>query len=137
MFLLVVVLMILRPPGSTRTDTLFPYTTIFRSARRHLALRRAGRHRGPGTARLSRRRLRPYRDPHLLLPRHRPPGSRGEGVRPRLSDRHARPRRPPAPDRRRLRFGPQHPRLPRRIEGALPLQYAPRHPHREIGTAHV
>src|SRR3546814_6591312 len=25
--------MILRPPGSTRTDTLFPYTTLFRSAR--------------------------------------------------------------------------------------------------------
>src|SRR3546814_13925119 len=24
--------MILRPPGSTRTDTLFPYTTLFRSA---------------------------------------------------------------------------------------------------------
>src|SRR3546814_16008811 len=26
------VLMILRPPRSTRTDTLFPYTTLFRSA---------------------------------------------------------------------------------------------------------
>src|SRR3546814_15161664 len=26
-------LMILRPPRSTRTDTLFPYTTLFRSAR--------------------------------------------------------------------------------------------------------
>src|SRR3546814_6311823 len=26
-------LMILRPPSSTRTDTLFPYTTLFRSAR--------------------------------------------------------------------------------------------------------
>src|SRR3546814_11188566 len=25
--------MILRPPGSTRTDTLFPYTTLFRSSR--------------------------------------------------------------------------------------------------------
>src|SRR3546814_1611846 len=28
---LVVVLMIRRPPRSTRTDTLFPYTTLFRS----------------------------------------------------------------------------------------------------------
>src|SRR3546814_19406636 len=28
------VLMILRPPISTRTDTLFPYTTLFRSSRR-------------------------------------------------------------------------------------------------------
>src|SRR3546814_8176093 len=32
--------MIRRPPRSTRTDTLFPYTTLFRSARRRL-------HRGP------------------------------------------------------------------------------------------
>src|SRR3546814_2860812 len=33
--------MIRRPPRSTRTDTLFPYTTLFRSARfppRHLAM---------------------------------------------------------------------------------------------------
>src|SRR3546814_9039404 len=28
--------MILRPPRSTRTDTLFPYTTLFRSARKIL-----------------------------------------------------------------------------------------------------
>src|SRR3546814_973578 len=27
--------MIRRPPRSTRTDTLFPYTTLFRSGRRH------------------------------------------------------------------------------------------------------
>src|SRR3546814_20669768 len=31
--------MLRRPPGSTRTDTLFPYTTLFRSLSR-----RAGRH---------------------------------------------------------------------------------------------
>src|SRR3546814_15388464 len=30
---LFVFLMIRRPPGSTRTDTLFPYTTLFRSVR--------------------------------------------------------------------------------------------------------
>src|SRR3546814_7518668 len=36
-------LMIRRPPRSTRTDTLFPYTTLFRSA----ALAPA-RHRAPG-----------------------------------------------------------------------------------------
>src|SRR3546814_9526443 len=37
--------MIRRPPRSTRTDTLFPYTTLFRSLRRsHLPLRqRQGR----------------------------------------------------------------------------------------------
>src|SRR3546814_15509109 len=32
-------LMIRRPPRSTRTDTLFPYTTLFRSMRRVAALR--------------------------------------------------------------------------------------------------
>src|SRR3546814_9639922 len=31
LFLLFVFLMIRRPPRSTRTDTLFPYTTLFRS----------------------------------------------------------------------------------------------------------
>src|SRR3546814_3190731 len=30
--------MIRRPPRSTRTDTLFPYTTLFRSLRGHLTL---------------------------------------------------------------------------------------------------
>src|SRR3546814_12475322 len=36
-------LMIRRPPRSTRTDTLFPYTTLFRSARVHpLGLRQHG-----------------------------------------------------------------------------------------------
>src|SRR3546814_8086272 len=40
-------LMIRRPPRSTRTDTLFPYTTLFRSQRcvLHHALRRAARRR--------------------------------------------------------------------------------------------
>src|SRR3546814_2707848 len=38
--------MIRRPPRSTRTDTLFPYTTLFRS---HSAYsNRAGHHQGPG-----------------------------------------------------------------------------------------
>src|SRR3546814_13587119 len=87
--------MIPRPPRSTRTDTLFPYTTLFRShprqrrprrapspdARRTLwriGLRRAGR--GSGDARLSTAESRP--DHHRLtglasLHNHRlldPPG---------------------------------------------------------------
>src|SRR3546814_4209898 len=33
MYLVVFFLMIRRPPRSTRTDTLFPYTTLFRSQR--------------------------------------------------------------------------------------------------------
>src|SRR3546814_3589339 len=37
--------MIRRPPRSTRTDTLFPYTTLFRSPRRGRAALRRGRSR--------------------------------------------------------------------------------------------
>src|SRR3546814_14419090 len=37
-------LMIRRPPRSTRTDTLFPYTTLFRSAHRRSGCRAAARH---------------------------------------------------------------------------------------------
>src|SRR3546814_14212851 len=36
LYLSFVFLMIRRPPISTRTDTLFPYTTLFRSAREEL-----------------------------------------------------------------------------------------------------
>src|SRR3546814_5517875 len=47
-------LMIRRPPRSTRTDTLFPYTTLFRSiaghARRRTRAAQAGRHRAAGPA---------------------------------------------------------------------------------------
>src|SRR3546814_4198065 len=34
--------MVLRPPGSTRTDTLFPYTTLFRSTISNFSGRSAG-----------------------------------------------------------------------------------------------
>src|SRR3546814_5765547 len=37
--------MIRRPPRSTRTDTLFPYTTLFRSDVRRPEQRQRGRHR--------------------------------------------------------------------------------------------
>src|SRR3546814_5404577 len=50
--------MIRRPPRSTRTDTLFPYTTLFRSRHRH-----AARHRGG----------EPLRTPYGAVP--------GQGVR--------------------------------------------------------
>src|SRR3546814_4546154 len=42
-------LMIRRPPRSTRTDTLFPYTTLFRSRARF----EAPAHKGPGAGLLS------------------------------------------------------------------------------------
>src|SRR3546814_4281703 len=40
--------MIRRPPRSTRTDTLFPYTTLFRSLRRCVLFLRTGRRRRLG-----------------------------------------------------------------------------------------
>src|SRR3546814_5335487 len=50
--------MIRRPPISTRTDTLFPYTTLFRSADAHPRLVREPRprahHRGAGAGLLRR-----------------------------------------------------------------------------------
>src|SRR3546814_6441970 len=53
MTLWVFFLMIRRPPRSTRTDTLFPYTTLFRSVRRRLLLSRR-RDRGDAEARGAR-----------------------------------------------------------------------------------
>src|SRR3546814_13873030 len=86
-------LMIRRPPKSTRTDTLFPYTTLFRSGARAPARRRdrGGRDR-------SRRCFA-----RSLAPRPQPPRSRGDAT-----DLHAGapPRLPPAPgDRRMTRLG--------------------------------
>src|SRR3546814_6111175 len=66
--------MILRPPRSTRTDTLFPYTTLFRSPRDR-AVQRLGRAR---TRRLYR---------HGVVPRGRDgkrrPGASAGGARDR------------------------------------------------------
>src|SRR3546814_13924947 len=66
-------LMIRRPPKSTRTDTLFPYTTLFRSVRAIGAPRRAHgvrfAHRGGDiaiAARLARRNLSQFA-PHRFL----------------------------------------------------------------------
>src|SRR3546814_5770168 len=69
--------MIRRPPRSTRTDTLFPYTTLFRSTRVHREHGRAhGFTRGGADDRRSDARPRPApaapqpRHPaHRLLPR--------------------------------------------------------------------
>src|SRR3546814_15096223 len=59
MWILIVILllMIRRPPRSTRTDTLFPYTTLFRSTRRRAA-RNAADGRGPGRRGAGRRSAR-------------------------------------------------------------------------------
>src|SRR3546814_581695 len=64
--------MIRRPPRSTRTDTLFPYTTLFRSP-----LKRSGD--GRLSRALPRRRRSPSTDPVLASPNpdRRHPGRRG------------------------------------------------------------
>src|SRR3546814_5872390 len=62
LFITVVLLMIRRPPRSTRTDTLFPYTTLFRSP----CLRRQARLATPSGCRA-------------------PPDSRAHSPRPPLS----------------------------------------------------
>src|SRR3546814_7205491 len=76
--------MIRRPPRSTRTDTLFPYTTLFRSPGRALPrLRAGGLARGPaavpGPAPARERRQLELRQPHHRRGRgHRRPGPRSE-----------------------------------------------------------
>src|SRR3546814_6857851 len=74
--------MIRRPPRSTRTDTLFPYTTLFRSrSRRRIPRRQAfpaqadaqDSPRGPRRDRDAARELRADRDPERL-PRRLGPG---------------------------------------------------------------
>src|SRR3546814_12721462 len=99
--------MIRRPPRSTRTDTLFPYTTLFRSPQpilRALLVARPGRDplppagpgRGDGTDRLggpqaahARDDRTGHRDPH---DRGEQGGARGAGPRRGYGDRFRRPR---------------------------------------------
>src|SRR3546814_19554940 len=65
--------MIRRPPRSTRTDTLFPYTTLFRSNQRSTDAE--GRHTlYRGEAFLGQQDIRPWRWLNLVFvhPRHQP-----------------------------------------------------------------
>src|SRR3546814_8825885 len=64
-------LMIRRPPRSTRTDTLFPYTTLFRSYR--------GQHQGYGPCPSCRRTRSPRPDPSRSDQDRREQLSRGVG----------------------------------------------------------
>src|SRR3546814_14644332 len=100
-------LMIRRPPRSTRTDTLFPYTTLFRShlhrsanmvgGRRRSSGARADRHQAPRHTRQFHRafadgRERPARARPSLLRRHSPRRHRPLR-RARASTRRAAPAR--------------------------------------------
>src|SRR3546814_7986734 len=69
MLVFVFFLMILRPPGSTRTDTLLPYPTLCRSAGA------GARSRGIRGA-VARRRRRPCRDSRIPSARWRPSSGR-------------------------------------------------------------
>src|SRR3546814_996383 len=62
-------LMIRRPPRSTRTDTLFPYTTLFRSDRVVAPEAAAnGRRRRGGRMRAALGRLKPLQSPFSVPP---------------------------------------------------------------------
>src|SRR3546814_19706934 len=74
-------LMIRLPPRSTRTDTLFPYTTLFRSARR---TRRACRARRDDILRTLRRIDRDLDGPGAVGGRD----ARGDRKRTRLNSSH-------------------------------------------------
>src|SRR3546814_5378881 len=107
------VLMIRRPPRSTRTDTLFPYTTLFRSLRA-----RPGHRKRAGA--IARRRAR--RQPARVVDRGHPPADvlAAPGSRQRAAARElaAGARTPP---RRPSAAGPRprirSPRGPRRRTG--------------------
>src|SRR3546814_2544174 len=93
--------MIRRPPSSTRTDTLFPYTTLFRS---RVHLRRRRHERAPRSRLRHRRRLvrlrvlprQPARPAHrALAPRPGlPPLAEGRARHRHAQDRERRDRRP-------------------------------------------
>src|SRR3546814_14114014 len=90
--------MIRRPPISTRTDTLFPYTTLSRSVGRRCARSRLRRRRRAGAARPPEGLRLQLRRRHRLLPqrRHlRPRGPAGPALRParQRAVRGARPAR--------------------------------------------
>src|SRR3546814_15439430 len=125
--------MTLLPPGSTRTDTLFPYTTLFRSL--------GGGGRRPGDAGAGLEGERPLRGPllrALLAVPHRHERVRRHAARHAAASPTARPRRavpvrhspaatPPrhsAPPATRPQNGP----TPRHL---VPMTRRPwaRHPH--------
>src|SRR3546814_6289260 len=64
--------MIRRPPRSTRTDTLFPYTTLFRCERRGFGYRRLGIMRArEGLVMNHKKLLRLYREENRRVRRRR------------------------------------------------------------------
>src|SRR3546814_225514 len=128
--------MLLRPPRSTRTDTLFPYTTLFRSRARHVhggagaadrQFHRAAR--GPGAA--SRGAGRRHRG-ELLHRRHPLRKGRAVAARGRHGQRAAARRRHPRllrtgwrPGLRRPLLRLRRPHRPRSGAGAARRRHGP------------
>src|SRR3546814_496170 len=112
-------LMIRRPPRCTRTDTLFPYTTLFRSPHREAAYRACSRNPAAG------RPSAGWGGPASCLPRPYPPRLPRCRRRIRRYIRFRPPRcRRPAPRRappRRRRCRPPDPPRCRRLLGSAPL----------------
>src|SRR3546814_4799553 len=80
--------MLRRPPRSTRTDTLFPYTTLFRSYRGH---HRGVAAMGAGLPVAAERHVRlrdPRSRPRLPVPRARPAGREAAPLCPARSEEH-------------------------------------------------
>src|SRR3546814_2401174 len=126
-------LMIRRPPRSTRTDTLFPYTTLFRSAPAGARAPEPGDRGQDDIARSERPHLqmadRPSR--RARFPFLRPAGEPRfpvlrRALRPRLSGAAPAPRSPPA-----AAASLRRPTL------ALNHANCARSPRPEIGRAHV
>src|SRR3546814_19437898 len=88
--------MFLRPPNSTLTDTLFPYTTLFRAARRALRFVPAAPHAPPQLSadRADPLAVRGSAAVPLRLYRRRP--ARRASLCPRRARYHLRPRERPA-----------------------------------------
>src|SRR3546814_4963375 len=131
-------LMIRRPPRSTRTDTLFPYTTLFRSVPPRN--RRRGR-RAQGWP--ERHRQRPAALRLRPCPPHEPPQPlRRRRPRRHVLQRDLQPRPPLLHDARHARAGPHLARR-RSILGLGPRAQDRHHLRepapavRQIGRAHV
>src|SRR3546814_20414660 len=122
--------MLLRPPCSTRTHTLLPYTSLFRSVRprppSHLGARRAHPH-GRVVPACPRAGGPPHRSQHPA------PGPAADGGPPAAPDRH--PRRPPPRPTHQRRPRPLLPDLSR-VCHRTPLHTAPSLPHRTRRRRH-
>src|SRR3546814_3219331 len=121
LLLFIFFLMIRRPPRSTRTDTLFPYTTLFRSLLRSRRRRRCGRNRTAEPRSVSSLRADPLLRWRFLRPEHQALRRPAQAFRPcsGLGPEHPRARDHPArawplvrPDRSQPDPGYRHP--PRR-----------------------